>query len=193
MMAVDKNPPVRKRRRADELRDAFRRHAIVADGQMDVAQAVLSRRRHVRLRAVHADDDFHPQPRQLRESRIARRLRAGEKAVGHAKRIVQTGRGERRGGLLFRPARDGDDEECQRKKMTQAVHEQLIPRQDRRQGKRRLFGQDAPPAVSREILTAAWAVCRWPQAGAARIRVSCRRRSRGLFPRDPRARSCRCA
>ena len=71
VVAVDENRPRFWRGGLREFRDALRGNAVVAEWQVDVAQAVFLRRLHIRQCAVHADDRLHSRLRERGEGSVA--------------------------------------------------------------------------------------------------------------------------
>lgn len=69
--------------------DAVCRHAIIADGQVDIAQAMSPGGFHVRTRAIHADDGLNTLRGEPGKSRIPFRLRTGKQAGCQSKDIMQ--------------------------------------------------------------------------------------------------------
>src|SRR5690349_10398493 len=96
VMTMDVDRPRMDLRSLDQFSDPIGRNAVVADGQMDVAQAVLARRFHVGLSPIHADDGLHSEPNQFTERSISLRRASRKDIGGRPEKIMQTGRWNRR-------------------------------------------------------------------------------------------------
>ena len=108
VMAMNVDGTGRRLRRLDQFGHAIRGHAIVADREMDVAQAVFTRGLRIGLAAIHADDRFHPELRNLGERGIAVRritredIRRGPEEIMNMRRGQPRGDGVRGGWSGFR-------------------------------------------------------------------------------------------
>lgn len=75
--------------RPGELLDPVGRNAVVAEGEVDVGQAVPAGGLDVRPRPVHRDHRLHAEPGQLGESQIPVRAAAAVDPLGHLEGVVQ--------------------------------------------------------------------------------------------------------